>query len=292
MNDPSFGSMNGHSIGRILKETVRRACVIIRKEVSVFESHDKLGYGGTMDDVFTSADRKAQEIYLRTFTECFPGYGYVCEEDALTYLPGEGSLYFTVDPLDGTKAYIRRQSHGVGSMVALVLNGEVIAAYVADVNTDEVYGFRPGSSHVFRITRLDSFEELAYGKDDSSPADLTCGYAILRDPLESYSAETRLLMNDHFGGTRYEVMGSSIGTWLARLWKREVIAAIIPPGYETPWDSTPIIGISKKLGYLFLRPSANGSWEEFEPILCTEPYQREHDVLIMHRVDAARIWLS
>lgn len=287
MDEPSFGLMNGHSIGRILKETVRRACVIIRKEVSMFESHDKLGYGGTMDDVFTSADRKAQEIYLRTFTECFPGYGYVCEEDALTYLPREGSLYFTVDPLDGTKAYIRRQSHGVGSMVALVRNGEVIAAYVADVNTDEVYGFRPDSSHVFRITRLDSFEELLYG--EGQLADLSKGHAILRDPLESYSTETQLFIADNFDGGRYEIMGSSIGTWLARLWKREVIAAIIPPGYETPWDSTPIIGISKKLGYEFYRPDGDGSWEEFEPILCTEPYKREHDVLIIHSVDSSRV---
>ena len=53
---------------------------------------------------------------------------------------GEGS-YITVDPLDGTKAFIRRQSHGVGTMVAMVEEGQVVSAYVGDVNTQEIYGF-------------------------------------------------------------------------------------------------------------------------------------------------------
>jgi hypothetical protein len=283
------GEVNGHIVGRILKETVRRAAVIIRKEVAVFESQGKIGYDGGMDDVFTSADTKAQEIYLRTFVECFPNFGYVCEEKGLCHLPGDGNLYFTVDPLDGTKAYIRRQSHGVASMVALVKNDEVISAYIADVNTDEVYGYRPDSSHVFRITRLDSFEELTYGGTLGSLVDLSKAFAILRDPLENYSPQSRALIDHNFTGGRYEIMGSSIGTWLARLWKREVAAALIPVGFETPWDSTPIIGISKKLGYLFLRPDKKHGWEEFDPVLCTTPYRREHDVLIVHKYDWARM---
>lgn len=288
MLKPLPGEINGHIVGRVLKETVRRAAVIIRKEVTVFESQGKMGYDGGMDDVFTSADTKAQEIYLRTFRECFPEFGYVCEEDALTYLPGDGSLYFTVDPLDGTKAYIRRQSHGVASMVALVQDGEVISAYIADVNTDEVYGYRPDSSHVFRITRLDSFEELTYGDPDHL-VNLSTAFAILRDPLESYSPQSRALIEHMFVGGRYEIMGSSIGTWLARLWKREVAVALIPVGFETPWDSTPIIGISKKLGYVFLRPDKKHGWEQFDPVLCTTPYHRDHDVLIVHRMDWARM---
>ena len=30
------------------------------------------------------------------------------------------------------------------------------------------------------------------------------------------------------------------------------------PGVETPWDTAPIIGISKMLGYRFYRPAASG----------------------------------
>ena len=159
----NLGALNGHSVGRILKEAVRRAVTVIRAQRVSFEAHTKQGYGGTMDDVFTSADKAAQEVYLRTFTECFPGCGVIGEEDMLTIPPTAPlTAYFTVDPIDGTRAFIRRQSHGISTMVALVDGGEVISAYIGDISSDEVYGYRPGSDRVHRITSLDSFETLPY----------------------------------------------------------------------------------------------------------------------------------
>lgn len=285
-HDINLGHINGHIVGRVLKETVRRAAVVIRSERDVFEAHSKLSYEGTMDDVFTSADQKAQAVYLRTFSECFPHCGVIGEEDSLRIIPSNGcEAYLTVDPLDGTKAYIRRQSHGVATMVALVDRGEVVSAYIGDVNTDEVYGYRPGSDHVHRITRLDTFEELGEGE----PVPPNQYFGLLRDPLTEYSGHTRDLVGRF---KSYGVMGSSIGTWMARLWTREVSAAILPPGFETPWDSTPIIGISLKLDYVFLRPAQRaGQWEEYLPPLPHEPVMREHDTLILHRRDARALGL-
>ncbi len=282
----NLGLVNGHIVGRVLKEAVRRATVAIRSERAAFETHAKMSYGGTMDDVFTSADKKAQEIYLRTFRECFPACGVIAEEDVLRIEAQPGcDAYFTVDPLDGTKAYIRRQSHGVGTMVALVERGVVTSAYIGDINTEEVYGYRPGSERVHRITRLDTFEELGYG----NPADLLASYALLRDPLSEYSAPTQAVITRGF--KNYEVMGSSIGIWMARLWKREVGALFLPPGWETPWDSTPTIGISLKLGYSFLRPTGRGGeWVGYEPTIPREMYRREHDTLVMHRNDVPKLF--
>jgi fructose-1,6-bisphosphatase/inositol monophosphatase family enzyme len=277
----NIGKINGHIIGRVLKETVRRAAVVIRNETFIFEAHQKESYSGTMDDVFTSADKKAQDIYLRTFKECFPLCGVIAEEDSLTINPSGGcTAYFTVDPLDGTKAYVRRQSHGVATMVSLVDDGIVQSAYVGDINTDEVYGFRPDSDKVFRITRLDSFEELLPGKKLNSKADLFC---ILRNPLEKHSKETQDLVKQF---KNYEIMGSSIGTWMARLWKGEVSALVMDPGWETPWDSTPVDGISLKLGYVFLKSEKdkNGKsfWKRYEPKILKEKERREYDTLIIH----------
>ncbi|MBI3572066.1 hypothetical protein HY091_00835 [Candidatus Kaiserbacteria bacterium] len=279
-----FGLVNGHIIGRVLKEAVRRATVTIRNERLVFETQAKPGYSGKMDDVCTTADRKAQEIYLRTFHECFPDYGVIGEEENLRIEPTNGcTAYFTVDPLDGTRAYIRRQSHGVGTMVALCEDGEVLSAYVGDINTEEMYGYRPGSSKVHRITRLDTFETLGY----EARGKTTDSYALLRDPVSTYSPQVQRFIG-HF--KNYEVMGSSIGTWAARLWKRGVMALLLPPGVETPWDSAPVIGISKKLGYVFLRPRSVGiSWEAYAPPVSPEIYQREHETLIMHGSDLG--WL-
>lgn len=273
----NLGPLNGHSVGRILKEAVRRAATEIRKQRLTFEAHVKQGYGGSMNDVFTSADKAAQEVYLRTFTECFPGCGVIGEEDSLS-IPAVAPVtaYFTVDPIDGTRAFIRRQSHGITTMVALVDQGEVISAYVGDISSDEVYGYRPGSWGIHRITNLDSFEPL----DPAAFAPKAIGdvNGLLRDPLEAYGPETRALVK---GFNNYEIMGSSIGAWAARLWKGEVSALLMPPGFETPWDSTPIIGISRKLGCVWLKPEA-GRWVVYEPELPLKNYRREHDALIVH----------
>ena len=78
----------------------------------------------------------------------------------------------------------------------------------------------------------------------------------------------------------------------ARLWKREVVALIMPPGWETPWDSNPVVGISKKLGYAFLRPDPDRkgkSWKEYETTPVLAKRRREHDTLIVHRHDCAEL---
>jgi fructose-1,6-bisphosphatase/inositol monophosphatase family enzyme len=273
----NMGVLNGHSVGRILKEAVRRAASVIRAERQTFEQHTKKGYGGSMDDVFTSADRAAQEVYLRTFRECFPGCGVLGEEDSLS-IAAEAPItaYFTVDPIDGTRAFIRRQSHGISTMVALVDQGEVISAYVGDVSSNEVYGYRPGSSRVHRITNLDAFETLT--PRDVCPSGIGEIHGLLRDPPDMYSPATQALVKKF---KNYEIMGSSIGTWAARQWKGEVGAVIYDAGYETPWDTTPVIGITKKLGLAWLRPVGD-AWLEYEPALPLKPTMRDHDALVIH----------
>lgn len=156
-----YGHLNGHAIGIVMKEMVRRAIRTIRQQRVIFEAERKQTIGKD-EDYVTSADRAAQAVYLRTMCECFPQFGIVAEEDGLKIECAHptSNLCFSVDPLDGTKAYMRRQSHGIGTMIALRLNGEITAAYVGDVMTEEIFGFRPGSENVFRISEYDTFEKL------------------------------------------------------------------------------------------------------------------------------------
>ncbi|NTW13735.1 MAG: hypothetical protein HGA31_01760 [Candidatus Moranbacteria bacterium] len=267
---------NGASVGLILRELVRRAVVIARRRMTTFDVTKKVGYGGRKDDVLTNADTEAQKSYVKSLRECFPKFSLVGEEDALQFLGKYGvRAYFTIDPIDGTRAYIRRQSHGVGSMIALVIDGVIESAYIGDVNTQELFGYRPGSSRVWRITDLEISERLR------KPRGKNIGnmYIQLRVREHEYSDIARKTI-DRFKSVSID--GGSIGTWAARLWKQEVGALLIPPSAETPWDSTPVIGISKKLGYVFLRPLADG-WIEYEPVLSHEKYYREHETLIIHR---------
>lgn len=276
---PEKELFNPHVVGIIMKELVRRAIVEIRNQRAVFEVTAKEGYSGKMDDVFTTADRRAQEIYLKSLRECFPGFGIVAEEDNLQVpctLPDGREAYFTIDPLDGTKAFIRRQSHGVGTMIALVVDGQVAAAYVGDINTKEIYGFRPESDKVHRINEFETFETLGQAKRFL----FKHSYLLLRELPDKYPPIVGNLVRERWF-KNVTVDSGSIGIWMARLWKQEMAAVVLEPNIETPWDSTPVIGISQKLGYVFLRPG-EGGWEEYQPLVKTEKYRRDHPTLIVH----------
>jgi hypothetical protein len=79
-----------------------------------------------------------------------------------------------------------------------------------------------------------------------------------------------------------EITGGSIGISMARLWKEEVGMVALKGGHYTPWDWAPVVGISKKLGYKFLRPTSSDFLEEFEPEIRPEVYDIDHDIVIVH----------
>jgi len=278
------GTLNGPIMGIVVKEIVRRALVAIRNQQRTFEVTKKDGYeGGSMDDVFTTADIAAQAIYLRVLHECFPDYGIVAEEGSLNIQGSNGcTSYFTIDPIDGTRAFIRGQTHGVSTMIALVEDGVVTCAFIGDLNAEVVYGFRPDSNNVHKISRLDVTEALAY----RAPLVKSEAYALLRNPLRAYSGNSRRLMEDQTIFEGYYIGGGSIGVLVSRIWGREVQAIFLPPSWETPWDSSPVIGISQKLGYIFMKPKPTGfGWERYLPRIAKEKYWREHDTLIIHEND-------
>jgi hypothetical protein len=64
-------------------------------------------------------------------------------------------------------------------MVALVEQGRVASAYVGDINTQEIYGYRPGSRSVHRISEYETSERLAHIVKPISEQ-----YALLRDGFE------------------------------------------------------------------------------------------------------------
>lgn len=285
-----FGHINPHIVGIVMKEAVRRAIMAIRSERFVFEAKAKTGYSGQLDDIVTTADNKAQAIYIRMISECFPLCGIVAEEEGLRVectLPGGVSMFFTVDALDGTKAFARKQSHGIGTMISLVYQGRVIAAYVGDVMSQEIYGFRPESQKVHRISEYDHHEILAIRPNFK----LSEQYVLLRaDPHKRGSVIQTLIAPKENGGIfrGIEVTSGSIGMSMARLWKGEVGGAVLNPGHSTPWDFCPVIGISTQLGFVFLKDEG-GKLFQFKPEAYAEIRKIEHDVLIIHESRLAEV---
>jgi len=281
MSEQEYGELNGHAISIIMRELVRRAIGRIYARRVAFEANTKMGYDGKLDEVFTTADTAAQRAYVKSLLECFPEYGIVAEEDGLSVPCTHPNLdiWFAVDPLDGTKAFTRRQSHGVGSMIALVCNGEVIAAYIGDTNTNEVFGFRPDSGKVHRISDYDTIERLS--EIDFKP--LSEHRVMLHDEAEMHSSAVQWLVrrsNRIFRGQ--EVTGGSIGMKAARLWTGEIGAMIMHPGWQTPWDLIPVLGISQKLGFVTISiDPETGEWQVVELPIQKTKFKTDRELMLI-----------
>lgn len=255
-----FGSLNANSLGTLMKEAVRRAIEAIRAHRFTFEASAKMRPDGDAGpDFVTSADRAAQEVFVALLRTWFPSFGIVAEEDHLRVPCTHPShdLWFTLDPLDGTRAFMRRQSHGIGTMLSLVCDGQVIGACVGDVMTSEVYAARPDDRSVHRVSEFGFAERLEI--DPLRPLSqqwlLVCERP--RRLVPTVLARLGIEQGGVFGG--FESTAGSIGIAMARVWKSEVGGAIFGPfRVGTPWDLYPVVGISQRLGFSFFVLDAEG----------------------------------
>lgn len=295
MNQPNYGLVNGHNIGLIMREMVRRAMTEIAKQRFIFEAYEKKSH--KQDDRVTTADRGAQGIYVELTKKNFPTFGMIGEEDKLRVKPRKPTpdLWFAFDPLDGTKAFIRRQSHGIGTMISLVNNEEVLAAYVGDVMTEEIFGYHPNSDKVYRISEFEHPEELR--SSYSGDIGLRGKAVLLRDLPDNYSPLVQRMARPRQKNGLFRkvgvVEGGSMSLTVARLWKGEVGAVIIPPGPEMLWDRAPIIGISQKLGFVFLGIEGNKIFE-WKPNISLLVFERRFELMIVHRDHVGEVynWLE
>lgn len=295
-DDIDYGDLNGHIVGTLMKEAVRRAMVAIRGHRFTFEATAKVRTAEGGRDFVTTADFAAQRVFVKLFREWFPSYGIVAEEGELRVpcTHPTHDIWFTVDPLDGTKAFMRRQSHGIGTMVALVCDGEVLGACVGDVMTQEVYTARPRGEAAHRISEFGIAELQRVDVTRS----LTDQWLLLRTRPEHYSPVIRAMLDESRQPLFAGVEGSrgSIGIAMARLWKGEMGAAVLGPIAScTPWDLCPVIGISQRMGFGFYEIDADArTMTPWEPTLTKAGVPIPREVLVVHqaRVDEILRWLA
>jgi 3'(2'), 5'-bisphosphate nucleotidase len=88
----------------------------------------------------TEADRQGEALILRALAARFPDIPVVSEEDASEFgAPEEiGPRFFLVDPLDGTKAFVRGDPHFTVN-IGLIEQGRPVAGAVCAPPTSEVW---------------------------------------------------------------------------------------------------------------------------------------------------------
>jgi 3'(2'), 5'-bisphosphate nucleotidase len=88
----------------------------------------------------TEADRRGEALILAGLERLFPGVPVVSEEDASEFgTPDQiGARFFLVDPLDGTKAFVRGDPHFTVN-IGLIENGVPVAGVVAAPASAELW---------------------------------------------------------------------------------------------------------------------------------------------------------
>jgi fructose-1,6-bisphosphatase/inositol monophosphatase family enzyme len=306
---------NSHAAGVLIKEYLRRAFLEILTGSLRFQASDKPGSSFRPRDQVTDIDHRVQLLLLRWLLETFPGTGIIAEEvtelsvlkhrfpdrDLTSLATGHlhvpcaipGVEFFLIfDPIDGTGAFIRGDLHGVACQIALAVRVKgrvhIIGAFIVDAYTQEIFGFRPGSSRVHRISRFEKSRQLngVAGRED-----LHDGIAILRDSVALHSKVVQRMMRPHGKGglvRTHTIQTGSMALSYASLWCSGA-ALIAPPWPDTPWDLAPPLGISQRLGYLSFS-IIDGIVCPFDYQLKLEPGERPFEVLWVHHRQAAGLY--
>ena len=286
-----------------MRDTTRRVVEQIRAKLYVevlFEVKDiKDEVKDTKDDkrtdFVTEVDRAAQDTYLRQLGECFPDFGIVAEEFGYRtpcYVK-DHEIFFTIDGIDGTRAFLDQRSKGIGTAIALVYDGEVIASYTANVLTNELYYYRPESDNTHR---LGDFGQRRLLQIDARKRLFNQDVLLRNGPTHYSPLVQRMARGGREGGLFEDVQieGGSIAVFMMRLWNGDVGGVVLHVGSQKPWDIVPVIGLSWRLGFVFMRIESEGNaLTEFEPTVSMETVLWNHETLIVHksRLEEISTWL-
>lgn len=273
-------------VGRVIRHAMWSVRGMVLKGMPGLVKHEKTYYDGHSSDVFTNLDTAAQELLDQLLVRQLPWWGALGEEGLSRACALEWSEvypYCTVDPIDGTKALIRGDLARVGVMLALVLNGQVVAAFVCNIGTGEIIGFDPGYDTAVCSWQLTG--DVVDLSEWRRPM-LQESAVVLRGWREEYHPLVQRIAAPKGVGVfkALEVATGSIGVSMSLLWKRIAAAHVIKASvFDTPWDTTPVLGISERLGMVTLGVSEDGSgFVQLQPVPPLEVKRQMTDTIILH----------
>ena len=115
------------------------AAILAGTRIMVVYSEDDFGVEMKGDDSpITRADRIVDNVIGKTLKKNFPDIPIVSEESNCNLTSAMGELYFLVDPLDGTKEFIKKTGEFTVN-IAVILNGKAELGVVYVPVTKELY---------------------------------------------------------------------------------------------------------------------------------------------------------
>ena len=133
------GDLIGATLAEIAEEAGRLILPLWKSGLAVETKSDS--------SPVTVADRRAETLILARLEERFPGVPVVSEEDASEFGTPEkiAERFFLVDPLDGTKAFVRGDPNFTVN-IGLIERGHPVAGAVVAPPTGEVWHTSSGGA--------------------------------------------------------------------------------------------------------------------------------------------------
>lgn len=134
---------NENDVGEVLAEICEAAAALIlplwRSGLEVLTKAD--------ESPVTVADQRGEKLILEHLAKHFPDVPVISEEDASEFGTPEaiGPRFFLVDPVDGTKAFVRGDPNFTVN-IALVQDGRVVAGAVCAPPTGETWFTQRGAA--------------------------------------------------------------------------------------------------------------------------------------------------
>ena len=223
-------------------ETAKRAAVLAGKVImEVYESGD-FGIEAKADDSpLTLADKAANRIIVDILKKEFPSYAILSEEEQDDLSRLDNDLCFVVDPLDGTKEFIKRNGQFTVN-IALCYKHRVVMGVIYVPVTGEMYFAAQGHGSFVeadgKMTRINASTE----QKEKSELSMVMS--------NSHGAAENDVLIEKYGITNYVKVGSSLkGCMIAR----GVADVYYRYGPTMEWDTAAMQCIVEEAGGLLMQ---------------------------------------
>ena len=122
-----------------LIEGIARLARDAGREIMAVYATDFAVEGKADESPVTDADRRAERVIIKGLSVLTPGYPVIAEEQAAAgNIPQAGNLYWLVDPLDGTREFIKRNGEFTVN-IGLIEAGKPVLGVVFAPALDQMY---------------------------------------------------------------------------------------------------------------------------------------------------------
>jgi 3'(2'), 5'-bisphosphate nucleotidase len=185
-------------VGPLLAEIVEAAAGVIlplwRSNMAVETKAD--------ESPVTEADRRGETLIVERLAKAFPGVPVIAEEEvAASGVPTQiASRFFLVDPLDGTKAFVRGDTHYTVN-IGLVENGQPVAGAVCAPASGETW-FTSGGAALKRKVGESGGRVIRVRPHDPARVLMLCSHTLKPEHADA--------LRTKYGYTDREPMDSSV----------------------------------------------------------------------------------